>query len=398
MRKRALEDILVLDLTRVYAGPSATMVLADLGAEVIKIEKPDTGDDTRMFGPFKNGESLYYANVNRNKKGITLNLKKPEGKAIFLEMVKKADLVVENYRPGVMDRLGLGYDVLSGINERLIYGAVSGFGHTGPYSERPGYDIIAQAMGGIMSITGWPGNKPTRVGNALGDVLGGLSLTIGILAALHARTMTGKGQFVDIALLDSVISSLETGTQRYFASGELPPLMGNRYATAAPYDSFAAKDGDFVIGCASQKLFEKLCIKAMNMPELLIDERYATNELRTVNHAPLKESIERWSINYTVNEAVEIILGAGVPAGPIFDLKRITEDPHIVEARNMFPVVHHPVIGDMRVNGSPYKLSDTPPEIREPAPALGQHNAEVYGKLLGIGEDKLQQLKENGVI
>ena len=253
--KKALSDITVLDLTRVLAGPYCTMMLADFGANVIKIEVPGKGDDTRAFGPLKNGASMYYANVNRNKKGVTLNLKSPEGKKLFLEMVKKADVVVENYRPGVMDKLGVGYDVLKEVNDQIIYGAVSGFGCYGPYSQRPGYDIIAQSSGGLMSITGEAGGHPLRVGNAMGDVLGGMNLTIGILTALHARALTGKGQRVDVSLVDSVVSSLETGTQRYFASGKQPELMGNRYASAYPYDSFQASDGLFVIGCGNDKLY-----------------------------------------------------------------------------------------------------------------------------------------------
>ena len=218
----ALSDITILDLTRVLAGPYATMMLADYGANVIKIEVPGKGDDTRSMGPFKNGGSMYYANVNRNKKSITLNLKSEEGKKMFLEMVKKADVVVENYRPGVMDKLGVGYDVLKEVNDQIIYAAVSGFGCYGPKYQRPGYDIIAQSYGGLMSITGPAGGSPTRVGNAMGDVLGGMNLTIGILMALHARSVIGHGQRVDVALVDSVVASLETGTQRFFASGKQP--------------------------------------------------------------------------------------------------------------------------------------------------------------------------------
>lgn len=230
---KALEDIVVLDLTRVLAGPYCTMMLADYGAEVIKIEVPEKGDDTRAFGPLKNGASMYYANVNRGKKGVTLNLKNPKGRRLFLEMVKKADVVVENYRPGVMEKLELGYETLQKINSQIIYAAVSGFGCYGPKSRRPGYDIIAQATGGLMSITGEPGGHGIRVGNAMGDVLGGMNLTIGILMALHARNLTGKGQRVDVSLVDSVVASLETGTQRFFASGKQPELMGNRYAAAS---------------------------------------------------------------------------------------------------------------------------------------------------------------------
>ena len=289
---KALQDIVVLDLTRVLAGPYCTMMLADFGADVIKIEIPVKGDDTRGMGPFVNNSSLYYANVNRNKKSVTLNLKDPKGKELFLAMVKKADVVVENYRPGVMDKLGVGYDVLKEVNDRIIYAAVSGFGSYGRNSARPGYDIIAQAYGGLMSITGEPDGEPLRVGTAIGDVLGGMNLTIGVLTALHARELSGKGQRVDVALVDSVISSLETGTQRYFASGKLPRRIGNRYASAYPYDSFKAKDGSFVIGCGNDKLFNLLCTRVLHREDLLTDPRFLNNALRCENHAALKVEIE----------------------------------------------------------------------------------------------------------
>lgn len=395
---KALEDIIVLDLTRVLAGPYCTMLLADYGAKVIKIEIPKKGDDTRGFGPLKNGSSMYYANVNRGKKGITLNLKDTEGKKIFLEMVKKADIVVENYRPGVMDKLGVGYDVLKEVNDQIIYAAVSGFGCYGPNSQRPGYDIIAQASGGLMSITGEAGGHALRVGNAMGDVLGGTNLTIGILMALHARTLTGKGQRVDVSLVDSVVSSLETGTQRYFASGKQPELMGNRYASAYPYDSFQASDGLFVIGCGNDKLFKLLCEKVLKQPELLIDPRFETNIKRCENYADLKPIIEEWSVQRTIDENVESILAAGVPAAPINDLKRVTTDPHIAEAREMFVSIHHPVIGDMRVNGNPIKLMTTKADISTPAPELGQDNAEIYGKWLGLSSEQMEELTKKNVL
>ena len=398
MSHTALSDIIVLDLTRVLAGPYCTMMLADFGANVIKIEMPGKGDDTRAYAPFKNGESLYYANVNRNKKGITLNLKEENGKKIFLDMVKKADVVVENYRPGVMDKLGLGYDVLKEVNERIIYAAVSGFGCYGTYSKRPGYDIIAQAMGGLMSITGEEGGQPLRVGNAMGDVLGGMNLTIGILTALHARTLTGRGQRVDVSLVDSVVSSLETGIQRFFASGKQPELMGNRYASAYPYDAFKAKDGRFVIGCANDKLFSLLCTKVLNREDLLKDERFDTNVKRCENYIELKPEVEKWTVNHTVDECVDMILGAGVPAAPINDLNRVTTDPHIAVAREMIVPIKHPVIGDMKVNGNPIKLLDTKAEISRPAPMLGQDNEEIFENILGLDKEKIHKLAEEGII
>lgn len=398
MSKSALGDITVLDLTRVLAGPYCTMMLADFGANVIKIEMPGKGDDTRAFAPFKNGESLYYANVNRNKKGITLNLKSEEGKKIFLDMVKKADVVVENYRPGVMDKLGVGYDVLKEVNDKIIYAAVSGFGCYGPYSKRPGYDIIAQATGGLMSITGEPGGQPLRVGNAMGDVLGGLNLTIGILTALHARTLTGKGQHVDVALVDAVVASLETGLQRYMASGKQPELMGNRYASAYPYDSFEAKDGRFVIGCANDKLFTALCTKVLGREDLLTNPKFETNLKRCDNHTELKPEIEKWTREHTVDECVELILDAGVPAAPINDLKRVTTDKHIIGAREMLVPMNHPVIGEMKVNGNPVKLMDTSADITHPAPTLGEYNEAVYGELLGLTKEDIDKLAADKVI
>lgn len=394
----ALGDITVLDLTRVLAGPYCTMMLADFGANVIKVEIPGKGDDTRAMGPIKNGASMYYANVNRNKKGVTLNLKAPEGKELFRELVKKADVVVENYRPGVMDKLGLGYDELKKVNPRIIYAAVSGFGCYGPNSQRPGYDIIAQAVGGLMSISGHPGGQPTRVGSAMGDMLGGMNLTIGILMALHARQITGRGQRVDVALVDSVVASLETGTQRYFASGKLPELMGNRYAAAYPYDSFAATDGSFVIACGNDHLFQLLCEKVIHRPDLLTDPRFDSNLKRCDNHAALKPEIEKWTSLHTIDEAVEAINAAGVPAAPINDMRRVTSDDSIANVREMFVPLHHPVIGDMRVNGNPVKLLDMMPQITRHAPELGQDNEAVYGELLGLDAAALNEYREKHVI
>ena len=396
----ALSNIRVLDLTRVLAGPYCTMMLADMGAEVIKIEIPGKGDDTRNFGPYKNKSSMYYANVNRNKKGVSLNMKAPEGKQLFLERVKTADMVVENYRPGVMDKLGLGYDVLKEVNPRIIYGAVSGFGCYGPYSERPGYDIIAQAMGGLMSITGPRGGKPCRSGSAMGDVLGGMNLTIGLLAALNARSITGKGQRVDVALVDSVVSSLETGIQRYLVNHEIPERMGNEYAATYPYDSFKAKDKEFIIGCGNQGLFEKL-LDLMGRKDLLEDSRFATllERNKPENRIALGEIINDWTKNYNADELVDKILGVGVPAAPIFDLHDVTTDEHLVKAREMLVDLPHPVIGPMQVNGNPVKLMGTPVENTRHAPVVpGADHAEVHGGIFGLSGDRLRELSEKGVI
>lgn len=398
MDANALSNLTVLDLTRVLAGPYCTMYLADLGANVIKIENPNGGDDTRKVPPFKNGESLYYANVNRNKKGVTLNLKAPEGKELFKKMVKNADVVVENYRPGVMDKLGLGYDVLKEINPRIVYAAISGFGCYGPLHERPGYDIIAQAMSGLMSLTGEAGGGPIRTGSAIGDLVGGLNLTIGILAALNARQHTGKGQRVDISLVDGLVSFLETNTQRYQINGEQPPRMGNRYPSAAPYDSFKASDGDFVIGCGNDKLFSLLCNKVLHLPDLPADPLYDSPTNRLANQASLKVIIEKWSSQYTIEEAVDMILAAGVPAAPIYDIKAVMENDHIANVREMFPDCEHPVAGHLRLNGNPVKLMDSMPRLRTPSPSLGQDNESVYAQLVGLTADDVSKLKAEGVL
>lgn len=395
--KGALSNLTILDLTRVLAGPYCTMILADMGANVIKIEIPNKGDDTRQYGPFKNGESMYYANVNRSKKSITLNLKSEEGKKIFLEMVKKADAVVENYRPGVMDKLGLGYDVLSKVNDQIVYVAISGFGSYGPYSDRPGYDIIAQAMGGLMAYTGWPGTGPTRSGNAMGDVLGGLNGAIGLLAAINGRRVTGKGQRVDVSLVDGIAAALENGIVRYESTGKVPERTGNRYSTLYPYDSFKAKDGDFVLGCGNQKLWEQFA-KAAGLEELITDERYLTGPKRLERFEELRDIINDWAKDYLVEDVVKLILDAGVPAAPIYNMEQLVNDEHIAGAREMFVPLRHPVIGDMRVIGDAVKLMGTKNGVRWPAPALGQYNSEVYRDLLGFNDEKLSELKDKGVI
>ena len=393
----ALENIVVLDLTRVLAGPYCGSILADFGATVIKIEQPGTGDDSRHYGPHVNGESLYYGNLNRNKYGITLNLKSEEGKKIFKKLVEGADIVIENYRYGVMDKLGLGYEELKKINPRLIYGAITGFGANGPYRDRPGYDIISQAMGGLMSITGQEGDPPTRCGSAMGDVLGGLNLTIGVLAALHARQVTGKGQYVDVSIADSVVLSLEQAWQRYFVTGYVPKPHGNYYDAIAPYDSYQAKDGWLVIGCGNQKLYELLCTKILKQPELITDERFTTVPLRVKNNKEFKKIMENWLKDYTVDEAVDILLGVGIPAGPILNVEQIAHDEHFAKARELFIPIEHPVCGEVILNGNAVKMSDTKASLRMPAPTLGQHNVFIMEKL-GYSKEEIDRLVAEGVL
>jgi crotonobetainyl-CoA:carnitine CoA-transferase CaiB-like acyl-CoA transferase len=396
--KAALENLTVLDLTRVIAGPYCSMMLADMGAEVIKVEIPGRGDDSRAYGPHVNGESVYFANLNRNKLGITLNLKHPTGKALFLDLARQVDILIENFRPGVMDKLGLGYDVLREVNDQLIYAAVSGFGSYGPYSQRPGYDLISQAMGGVMSITGHKGSVPLRAGNALGDVLGGMNLTIGVLAAVNARHVIGHGQRVDIALVDSVVASLENAFVRYYESCTLPERNGNAYASLAPCDSYEAKDGYVVIACGNQKLYEVFCNQVLQMPELVTDQRFITVQDRVKNIDALTALIESWTKQFTVDKIVEFALERGVPASPIYNLKQILEDEHIAQSREMFVEIEHPTIGKITVNGNPIKLLDTMPQISKPAPRLGEHNQLIFGEMLGRSAEELAAYKEDGII
>lgn len=397
MEKGLLDGIVVLDLTRVLAGPYCGMLLADMGATVYKVEIPGHGDDSRAYGPFQKGESVYYMNFNRGKIGCTLNMKKPEGKELFKEMVKKADVVLENYRPGTMDKLGLGYDVLKEVNPGIVYAAVSGFGRTGPYSRRAGYDIIGQAMGGLMSTTGWPGGQPTRTGTPMGDVLGGLNVTIGILAALINKAKTGEGELVDVSLVDAVVSSMTNINMIYLATGRIPERIGNRYESTYPYDSFRTKDGSVIIGAGNDKLYDILC-DVMQMPELKTDPRFLAVKDRVANHVAMKEIIEKWTMEKTIDEVADALNSAGVPASPINTIDRVVADKHIGGVHNMFPEMDHPVAGKVKVTNNPLKFGHKQAFPRTPAPTLGQDNEAVYGKFLGKDEATIKTLKENGVI
>ncbi len=395
-RDDALLGIRVLDMSRVLAGPFAGMLLADMGADVIKLEIPKRGDDSRQFPPFIGDESMYYVNLNRGKKSITLDLKTGEGKEIFKELVKQSDVVLENFRPGTMERLGLGYDELKKINPKIIYSAISGFGQTGPYRLRPGYDIIGQAMGGLLSITGWPGGPPTRSGTAIGDILSSLFCTVGILAALQIRGQTGEGQLVDVSLVDSVFAALENIPQVYYVDGHVPERIGNRYEFIYPYDTFEAKDGWMVIGIANDSLWMKF-LDATGL-DLGDDPRFKSNPLRVKNHEPLKEIIADWSKEKTKAEIEEILTHAGVPSCPIYDIKEASEDPHIQGAREMVLEMEQPGLGLVKVQGNPIKMSMTEPKPRGPAPSLGGNTYEVLNALLGISEDRFRELKDLGVV
>ena len=392
-----LDGIVVLDLGRVLACPYAATMMADMGATVIKIENPKGGDDTRKMGPFVNGNSVYYANFNRGKVGVTLNLKEPEGKEIFKEMVKKADVVLENYRPGTMEKLGLGYDVLKEVNPGIVYGSISGFGHTGPLSKRAGYDIVGQAMGGLMSTTGWPDGPATRTGTPMGDVLGALNMTVGVLAALVNKQRTGKGEKVDVALVDSVAAAMENITMIYQSTGRIPQRIGNRYESTYPYDTFPAKDGDVVIAAGNNKLYAILC-DVMGKPELKTDPRFAEVKDRVANHVAMREIIVPWTKQHTIDEVDKLLNDAGCPACPVNTLDRLVVDPQIAGARGMFPTIDQPGIGELQITAIPAHTTRTSTVPRKAAPLLGEDNADVYGKLLGLDEAKLADLKAKGVI
>ncbi|MBT3285189.1 CoA transferase [Candidatus Bathyarchaeota archaeon] len=392
----AFLGVRVLDMSRVLAGPFTGMLLADMGAEVIKLEIPGKGDDSRQFPPFIGEESMYYVNLNRGKESITLNLKTEEGKEVFKGLVRECDILLENFRPGAMDRLGLGYEDLSKINPELIYAAISGFGQTGPYKTRPGYDIIGQAMGGLLSITGWPDGPPTRSGTAIGDILSSLFCTIGILAALKVREQTGMGQLVDVALVDSVFAALENIPQMYYVNGHVPERIGNRYEFIYPYDTFRTKDGWVVIGIANDSLW----VKFLNATGLGLgdDLRFKSNPDRVKNHAPLKLMIEEWTAGKTKNEVVDIMTEHGIPGCPIYDIKEASEDPHILGARKMVLDMEQPGLGNVKVQGNPIKMSLTNPRPRGPAPSLGGNTFEVLKRILGLTEDQFKELQEKGAV
>lgn len=393
--KQALAGIKVLDLTRVLAGPYATMILGDLGADVIKIEVPKTGDDSRQFGPYINEESAYFMNINRNKKSITLNLKKQEAKDLFIKMVKQADVVVENYRPGTMEKLGLGYELLKEVNPQIIYAAASGFGHTGPYSNRPAYDGVVQAMGGIMSITGEKGGRPTRVGPSIGDITAGLYTAIGILAAINYRNIAGVGQKVDVAMLDCQVSILENAIARYFATGVAPKPEGNRHTSIVPFEPFETADGEIMIAAGNDTLFRKLCVE-IGKEELADHGLFKTNPLRAENYNALRPELAEAIKRKSTREWQSILDDAGVPNGPINNMEGVVNDPQVI-SREMLVEVEHPKAGSVKIPGVPIKMSESQGTVRMPAPVLGQHTEEILKDFVGLTHEEIQRLKEMNI-
>lgn len=390
-----LAGVRVLDLTRVLAGPFTTMLLADLGAEVVKVEEPGVGDEARRIGPFADGVSSYFVSINRGKKGLTLNLKAEAGRRLFLDLVRQSDILVENYRPGVMARLGLDYPTLRAHHPPLVYAACSGFGQTGPYAQRGAYDLIVQGMGGIMSITGEPGGPPVRVGVSIGDIAAALFTSTGILAALcHARA-TGQGQLVDVAMLDCQVAILENAVMRHLVTGEVPGPLGARHPSIAPFEAFPAADGHVILAVGS-KQWERFC-RAVGRPDLTEHPRFATNALRAEHVDELREILVPITRGKTVAAWVREMEAIGVPCGPVNTVDQVVRDPQ-VKAREMLVEVQDPEVGPIAMAGLPIKLSATPGAIQRPAPRLGEHTEAILAEWLHLPAEAVARLREEGVV
>ena len=389
-----LQGITVLDLTRVLSGPYCTMMLADLGARVIKVEQPGKGDDTRGWGPpFQSGESAYFLSINRNKESVTLDFKQPEGRSVLERLIARADVLVENFRPGTLAKQGLDYETISARNRRLVYCSISGFGHTGPRRREAGYDAVMQGEGGLMSITGAADGPPYRLGVAIADIVTGMFAAQGITAALLARERTGQGQAVDIAMLDSVAALLSYQAGIYFATDRPPGRMGNRHPTIVPYETFSAADGEFVLAIGNDDQWRRFC-RVAGIEE---EERFATNRQRVVAYDELRPllaaRLRRESRSYWIDR----LTAAGVPCGSVRDLAELFSDPQIA-ARAMVEQLQHATVGPMRVLGTPLKLSETQASIRTPPPRLGEHTASVLTSEAGVTATELEALRAKGVI
>ncbi len=391
-----LSGVKVLDLTQFMAGPYCTMLLADMGADVIKIEKPDGGDDTRRMGPpFLNGESAAFLGINRNKRSAVLNLKSEAGVDTFRRLVARADVLVQNFRPGTMERLGLGYEEVRGLNPALIYAHLSGFGITGPYKDRGGFDLVAQGMSGLMSITGLPGAPPVKVGVPIADLNAGSYAAYGILCAYIHRLKTGEGQFVDTSLLEAGIAYTIWESAIFFATGEVPVPAGSAHRLSAPYQAFRTRDGYLNIGAANQPNWERMC-RAIGRADLLEDARFATNADRMQNLGALAATLEETFAQNPTAHWLELLEKASVPSGPIYDLSEVYTDPQVL-ARDMVVETPHPAAGTVRNIGIPVKLSESPGAICSPAPTLGQHTDEVLAEF-GFPDTEIVRLKACGAV
>lgn len=393
---KALEDILVVDLSRILSGPYCTMLLGDMGANVVKIEPPPAGDDTRAWGPpFIGGVASYFHSINRNKRSLGLNLKLDEGREILWRLVRKGDVLIENFRPGVADKLGFGYHAVSSANPRMIYCSISGFGQTGPDRDRPGYDVIAQGESGLMDMTGFPDGPPAKVGASISDIVTGMSAFQGILLALLARQKTGRGQLVDISLLDSTVATLTYQSQIYFATGRSPKRMGSRHPSIVPYECYLTKDGYVNVAVTNDKQWKNFCA-AMGFPELETDPRFERPESRLANYEQLKPRIDAVVGQMTREELIRKLDGVGIPAGPINTMGEALENPQI-RARDMVAQFEHPDYGPLRTLGNPIKLSETPAEMRTAPPLFGEHNADIL-EFLGYSAEDTRGFAERGVI
>ncbi|MBM3144949.1 MAG: CoA transferase [Chloroflexi bacterium] len=400
---RALENIRALDITRALAGPYCTMMLGDLGADVIKVEQPGRGDESRgwgppfvgePYGPYP-GESAYFIATNRNKRGITVNLKSDEGQEIIHRLIKVSDVMVENFRTGVLDKMGLGYEDVRTLNPRLVYCSISGYGRNGPYAERPGYDAILQAEGGMMSITGPAEGPPSRVGIPIIDINTGMFAATAILAALRACDLTGEGQLVDMSLLDAHVALLANVASNYLIGGEPPRRYGNAHPNLTPYEAFQAKDRWFVLGAANEGQWGLLC-DVIARPDLKDDPRFESNGQRLVNRATLMEILSEVLASRDADEWLATLKEAGLPCGPINTLPDVFAHPQ-AQARQLAIETQHPTAGTVRLTGFPYKLSQTPAEVHHPPPLLGEHTEEVLVEL-GYSLDEVSKLKDQGAI
>jgi len=391
-----LQGIRVLDFTRVLAGPSASVALADLGAEVLKVEPPETGDETRLFPPFRDNVSHYFLSVNRGKKSLVVDLKTEAGVALVKDLAAHCDILVENYRPGVMDRLGLGYEALSATNPRLIYCAISGFGMTGPLRDRPSFDIVLQALSGALSVNGEAGGAPTKLGIPLGDLVGGINGPIGILAALYERSITGRGRLIDVSLLDGMIGMLGYLAQLAFFTGEDPQPRGSEHPNLVPYGAFPAKDGSIIIACLMNSFWERIC-QALQKPDWIGDPRFATIEKRRDNRSLVNERVCEFTCQKTVAELVELFTQYNVPHAPILGIQAALAQPQAV-AREMVVETEHAVLGTIPIVNRAIQFPGDRQPVPTAPPVLGQHTDEILQGILGLTADKIAQLRSLKVI
>ena len=395
---QALEDIKVLDLSRVLAMPYCSMMLGDLGAEIIRVERPGVGDETRHWGPpWAGDQSAYYLCTNRNKKSITIDLKKKDGQEIVRRLAQRSDVLLENFLPGSLAEMGLGYEQIKAVNPGIIYASVTGYGQEGPYRDLPGFDFVIQAQGGVMSIIGDPDGPPMKVGVAIVDITAGLFASSAILAALHYRVKTGIGQYIDIALLDSQVAWLANQASNYLISGQVPRRMGNAHPNIVPYETFKARDGIYIaLGVGNDNQWRKFC-KLAELGHLMNDPRYATNPKRVENRKELVSFLQGIFLQRTAAEWLQLLSEAEIPCGPINTLDRVFADPQVL-ARGMLLEMEHPVTGKYKLVGSPMKLSETPVQYRFPPPRLGEHTEEVLRVILGYEQAQISRLKEQKVI